>query len=220
MASVIKAGNATDGIQVTADNTGILELKTGTGSGTTALTLSSSQNATIAGTLQVAGVSTNIYPLVLGTSKTAVTDFTTSADFTGIPSWAKRITVMFSGVSLTGTDALLVQIGDSGGVETTGYSSAVAFVGSSTGGNSRTDGYVITLSQNASNTLAGAITIVNISGNTWIQTGGMIYESTTPTSFVMPSTGIKTLSAQLDRVSITRTGTNTFDAGTINIIWE
>jgi hypothetical protein len=127
---------------------------------------------------------------------------------------------MFSGVSLTGTDALLVQIGDSGGVEATGYSSAVAFVGASTSGNSRTDrGF--TISGNATNTYAGAITIVNISGNTWVADGGMIYESTTPSSFVMVSTGIKTLSATLDRVRITTvSGTNTFDAGTINIIYE
>ena len=154
-------------------------------------------------------------------SKTAVASTSgTSIDFTGIPSGVKRITVMFNGVSLTGTDALLIQLGDSGGIETTGYSSAVAFVGASTSGNSRTDGYVITVSGNASNTYAGAITIVNLSGNTWVANGGMIYESTTPTSFVMVSTGVKTLSAQLDRLSVTRTGTNTFDAGTINILYE
>lgn len=48
MASVIKAGNATDGVQVTSDNTGILELKTGTGSGTTAMTVGTGQNVTFA----------------------------------------------------------------------------------------------------------------------------------------------------------------------------
>lgn len=48
MASVIKAGNATDGVQVTSDNTGILELKTGTGAGTTAMTVGTGQNVTFA----------------------------------------------------------------------------------------------------------------------------------------------------------------------------
>jgi hypothetical protein len=48
MASVIKAGNATDGVQVTSDNTGILELKTGTGAGTTAVTVGTGQNVTFA----------------------------------------------------------------------------------------------------------------------------------------------------------------------------
>ena len=163
------------------------------------------------------GVQGNSGAIVSDTAKSATG---TSVDFTGIPSWVKRVTVMFSGVSLTGTDAILIQIGDSGGVEATGYSSAVSFVGASTSGNSRTDGYVLTVSGSATNTYAGAVTVVNIGGNTWIATGNMIYDSTTPTAFVMPSTGIKTLSAQLDRVSVTRTGTNTFDAGTINIIYE
>ena len=169
-------------------------------------------------TQTLADVTGTLAPIVSDTAVTLTTQ--TNVDFTGIPSWVKRITVIFNAVSLSGTDAILIQIGDSGGVETTGYSSAVAFVGSSTGGNSRTDGYVATVSGTAANTYAGAVTIVNISGNTWVATGNTIYESTTPTSFVMPSTGIKTLSAQLDRVSITRTGTNTFDAGTINIMWE
>jgi hypothetical protein len=144
----------------------------------------------------------------------------TIIDFTSIPSWVKRVTVMFNAVSLTGTEALLVQIGDSGGVETTGYASSVAFTGTSANGNNRTDGYVITISGSATNTYSGAVTIVNISGNNWIQTGSMIYESTTPISFVILSTGIKTLSATLDRVRITNTGANTFDAGSINILYE
>lgn len=54
MASFITAGNATNGLQVSSDNTGILELRTGTGSGTTAVTLSTGQNATFAGTITVA----------------------------------------------------------------------------------------------------------------------------------------------------------------------
>lgn len=47
MASFITAGNATNGLQVSSDNTGILELRTGTGSGTTALTANDSQNVGI-----------------------------------------------------------------------------------------------------------------------------------------------------------------------------
>ena len=58
MATTILAGNATNGLALTPDNTGILQLKTGTGAGTTALTLDASQNATLAGTLTVAGTTT------------------------------------------------------------------------------------------------------------------------------------------------------------------
>lgn len=55
MASVIKAGNATDGVQVTSDNTGILELKTGTGAGTTAVTIGTDQSVTFAGAISSSG---------------------------------------------------------------------------------------------------------------------------------------------------------------------
>lgn len=58
MATTILAGNATNGLALTPDNTGILEIKTGTGAGTTALTLNASQNATVAGGLTVNGTST------------------------------------------------------------------------------------------------------------------------------------------------------------------
>ena len=72
-----------------------------------------------------AGVTTNsgaVYDsLQRGTALTAVTNFTTSADFTSIPSWVRRITLIFSDISLSGSDNLLIQIGDSGGLETTGY---------------------------------------------------------------------------------------------------
>jgi len=58
---------------------------------------------------------------VLGiTSGTAVASTSgTSIDFTGIPSWVKRITVMFDVVSTNGSAIILIQLGDSGGIETT-----------------------------------------------------------------------------------------------------
>jgi len=198
MAVTLNASTSTGYIQ-TADTSGDLALQS---NGTTQFTVSS----------------TGAYGQIK--AGTSVTASSTAVDFTGIPSWVKRITVMLNGVSLSGTDNILVQIGDSGGIEITGYASAVAFLGSTTNGGARTDGFCITISASATNTMSGVVTIVNISGNTWLETGSMIYESTSPTGFVMPSTGIKTLSATLDRVSVTRTGTNTFDAGSINIFYE
>jgi hypothetical protein len=47
MATILKAGNVASGAQITSDSTGILEIKTGTGSGTTALTVDTSQNVGI-----------------------------------------------------------------------------------------------------------------------------------------------------------------------------
>jgi len=80
---------------------------------------------TLNGTTGIVSPSVTGTPVIGGlVSGTAVTASGTSVDFTGIPSWVKRVTVMFSGVSLSGTSSYLVQLGDSGGVENTGYLSA------------------------------------------------------------------------------------------------
>lgn len=224
MATKILAGNATNGLVLTPDNTGILEIKTGTGAGTTALTLNASQNATVAGTLtvgstlQVAGVTTNLYPLVSGTSKTAITDFTTTAEFTGIPAYAKRVTLMWSGLSLSGTDSFLVQIGDtSGGFATTLYNGGGTRFG---GGTLAAVGFTSGFGFNnvtAAQLFSGFITIVNVTGNIWSAMGMQGTDATENNSI---TAGTRTLTGVLDRVRMTRTGTNTFDAGTINIMWE
>jgi len=168
-----------------------------------------------------AGVTTNsgaVYDsLQRATAKTAVTDFTTSADFTSIPTWVRRITVMFDGVSLSGTDDFLIQIGDSGGLEITGYLSATSVGGATTIATSNSTSGFLFIGGAATRLFGGAIVLTNLSGNIWVCNGGIADSSSARTIFAF---GSKTLSAQLDRVSVTRTGTNTFDAGTINILYE
>ncbi len=208
MASTITAGNATNGMAITPDGTGILELKTGTGAGTTAISIDASQIVT--------GTAGNLM-LVSGTAKTAVTDFTTSADFTSIPSWVKRITVMFDGVSLSGTDDFLIQLGDSGGFETTGYLSATTIFGAtSLTTTNPTTGFSF-IAGLTSRLFGGSIVLNNLDGNTWVCNGGLADSSSTRNTIAY---GSKTLSDTLTQVRVTRTGTNTFDAGTINIMWE
>jgi hypothetical protein len=137
----------------------------------------------------------------------------TSIDFTGIPSWVKRVTVMFSGVSTNGTSALLVQLGDSGGIENTGYVSTSI---QATLTDSSTAGFIIR-SATATNLFSGSMVIMNINGNEWVS-DHVVKQSTTANAF---GAGDKTLSATLDRVRITTVGgTDTFDAGSINILYE
>jgi hypothetical protein len=102
MSTTITAGNATNGLALSADNTGVLELKTGTGAGTTAISISASQVVTgTAGNLML--ISSTVIPTTSGTGPFS---------FINIPSWAKRITVMFNGVSASAS-SLLIQIGSS-----------------------------------------------------------------------------------------------------------
>ena len=141
----------------------------------------------------------------------------TSIDFTGLPSWIKRITVMFDGVSLSGTDSFLIQIGDSGGLENTGYNGGGARFGSaSVVAGVFTSGFGFN-NVTAATLYSGNLILCNVTGNTW-SASGMLGGSAT--EFCNITGGSKTLSGTLDRVSVTRTGTNTFDAGSINIMYE
>jgi len=140
-----------------------------------------------------------------------------SKDFTSIPSWAKRITVIFSGVSISSTANILVQIG-SGSVSTTGYSSTGVTAGASGNGVSSTAGFVI-WSNNASQVLHGTMTISLITGTTYVANHTMGRTDATNASNFGGGTS-PSLSAALDRVRITTTSTDTFDAGSINILYE
>jgi hypothetical protein len=142
----------------------------------------------------------------------------TSIDFTGIPSWVKRVTVMFSGVSTNGTSDLLIQLGDSGGFETTGYTSS-SMAGAATVINAdSTAGFIIQSASTAAFVLSGNMIINLLSGNSWVQSH-VVDRSDTPA--IRVGGGSKTLSATLDRVRITTVnGTDTFDAGSINILYE
>lgn len=142
----------------------------------------------------------------------------TAFDFTGIRSDARRITIMFAGVSLSGTEDFLVQIGDSGGLETTGYVSSSTV--SSSGGvatSFSTTGFVMR-SQTAATVFSGhmILTLLDPATNQWAAS----HTGKRDTNASIFGGGDKSLSAVLDRIRVTRTGTDTFDAGAINILVE
>jgi len=144
----------------------------------------------------------------------------TSIDFTGIPSWVKRITVMLSGVSTSGTSSLRFQLGDSGGIENTGYASNALTSSTSAAVNTAnsTAGFDGGSIASSSNVLNGALVLTNVTSNTWVCQGSI---SNTGDSRFMSISGGKSLSDTLTQVRITTVnGTDTFDAGSINIIYE
>ena len=162
--------------------------------------------------------STSGLPAQTLTASTAVASTSgTSIDFTGIPSTVKRVTVMLQGVSTNGTSDMLLQLGDSGGIETTGYVSSIAYTGAATGSGSSTSGF-LWMQPNAASISNGHVLFTNISGNTWIFSSVV---ARTNDNIVMIGGGNKTLSTTFDRVRLTATnGTDTFDAGSINILYE
>ena len=167
------------------------------------------RNGATAGTTEFGGA------IVSGTAVASTSG--TSIDFTGIPSWVKRVTVMFAGVSTNGTSNLLVQLGTSGGVEATNYlgcentytgATAVQF----------TTGFLIKSNVAAASVFHGVVLLQLLGTNIWTETGQIATSNTTQ---IGHSAGSKALAAVLDRVRITTVnGTDAFDAGTINLLWE
>lgn len=141
----------------------------------------------------------------------------TTKDFTSIPSWVKRITVMFNGVSTNGTNSPIIQLGDSGGIEATGYSATASDSG---GRLSETTGFPVARGVGAGDQMTGVLqlSLLDAATNTWVAMGNSTRTGSANTYFL---SGSKALSATLDRIRVTTIGgTDTFDAGSVNILYE
>ena len=188
----IAVGQVITGTGVTAGTT-ITALGTGTGN-TGTYTVSASQTVSST-TITIVGL-----------------------DFLSIPSWVRRITVMFNGVSTNGSSILLIQLGTSSGIENTGYTSA-AWTGNTTTV-SQTTGLALSGLGSASYFLRGNATICLLDASTRVWSFSSLVQQEGASTMAMGG-GNKTLSGTLDRVRITTVnGTDTFDAGTINILYE
>jgi hypothetical protein len=185
---------------ISGDTSGTVTLAAPAVAGTSTLTL---QAATATSAVNTLGTT------VASTSGTSI-------DFTGLPSWIKRITVMFNAVSTSGTSNVIIQIG-SGSFTTSGYLGSGSNSTTLTGAN-YTTGFGILIFNTATAVVGGTVVLTQISGNTWIASGTLGRTDGAATGGVA---GYVALSGTLDRVRITTVGgTDTFDAGTINILYE
>jgi hypothetical protein len=162
------------------------------------------------------GVQDNSGAFVAGTAVASTSG--TSIDFTSIPSWVKRVTVSLNGVSTNGSANPLIQIGTSGGVTTSGYLGAGSIIGTAVGTTAYTTGFGIRTNDGAGCFVGGSLILTLISSNTWSASGTFARSDFAGTGV---TSGSVPLSGTLDRVRITTTnGTDTFDAGSINILYE
>ena len=156
--------------------------------------------------------------ITLGTAQNTTSG--TSIDFTSIPSWVKRITVSLNGVSTNSTSPVQIQLG-SGSVVTTGYSNYVAQVNSGgNGASSNTSGFIAGwIGTSSTSTRTGNIVFTLLSSNIWVCAGICSFEaSISGIAYISGSIG---LSGALDRIRLTTVnGTDTFDAGSVNIMYE
>ena len=189
---------------------------------TVATTLAVTGAATLSSTLAVTGVTTlgamGSSVITSGTSQASTSG--TSIDFTSIPSWVKRITVMFNGVSTSGTSAKVLRIGTGGTPDTTGYTSTQSDLGASVVTATASAYFQLQGSAVAARAESGTmvLNLLNASTNIWTFNSG-IAQDTFSNTYI--SFGSKTLSGSLGIVRVTTAGgTDTFDAGSINILYE
>jgi len=205
-------------IVVSGDSSGAITLAAPSVAGTNTITMPATtgnmvtDNATQTLTNKTIGSGYGGGAVISGTAQATTSG--TAVGFTGIPSWVKRITVMFFGVSTTGTANYQIQIG-SGSYTTSGYSSGAsngsALVNSTTA-------FLLSSAVSAAQTYSGHVVLTLVSGNNWVQSGTL---GSTGANYTNVSGGSVTISGALDRVQLTTAnGTDTFDAGSINIQYE
>jgi hypothetical protein len=137
----------------------------------------------------------------------------TAFDFTSLPANIQRITIILEQLSWDGGDGTLIQIGDSGGIEATGYDSD----GSTSSSNLNSSTGFVVFSNTDAHLHDTIITLTRIDGNKWVEghaghrDGGNLGQY---------GGGRKELSGELDRVRLTRTGTNNADSGLVNVFYE
>jgi hypothetical protein len=145
----------------------------------------------------------------------------TSIDFTSIPSGVKRISVLLNGVSSSGTSIVQVQLGTSSTAVTTGYLAMMANIQSAsntTRGVISTTGFPLDHAGVAASLRHGKITFDNVSGNIWVGSGNVYMSGS---SWMNNQAGKIDVGGVLDMVRLTTVnGSDTFDAGSVNISWE
>ena len=167
----------------------------------------------------IGGTPTGVGVITSGTSITLTNQ--TAPDFTNLPSWVKRITIQFQGLSTNSTGNPLVQLGTGATptYTTSGYlgSSGGAGNGSTIAAANFTTGFGVIAQTASSTVIHGVMTITNISGNNWVAFG--VTGQSTVTNVFM-SGGSVSLGAALTAVRLYIDGTQFFDAGTVNILYE
>lgn len=166
------------------------------------------------GNVTANGVATELRPLVLGAAQASTSG--TGLLFSGIPSWAKRVTLMFRDVSVSAADTVFVQLGTSSAIAGTGYSGTIiAATSIALTTTSVTVGLPVYTASGTVDAFSGNAFLTKVTEDTWSFSASA---GSTNTRMSLGS-GSFALSGPLERIQLTTSGA-TFDAGTINVMYE
>lgn len=214
MPTIITAGDSVSAaLSLAAGNDGLLNIVVGPAGGkVTALT------ADAAGKVSLPQGSGGGF-LTLGTAVATTSGI--SVPYTGLPTWAKRLTVGLKNVSITSTANTLLQFGVAGSLVTTGYQSVAVGLQTATPGTvSSTAGFVLTNGSFTGpvNFMSGIVTLISMGGNDWAMQSTLVRDDG---STVFSAAGRVTLAGAPDRIAlVTADGTSTFDQGSYNVLIE
>jgi hypothetical protein len=153
------------------------------------------------------------------TNSTSVSASGTSVSFTNLPSWVKRITVMINGTGTSTGSNQVIRFGSSNTSQTTGYNTTTTTTsgGGVTAVTNTTGFHLGTSGNTSSNRFYGSLTLTFVSSNNWVATATMAI----PNAAQLFCSGQVAMTGSLNSVFITSAnGTDTFNAGTINILYE
>jgi hypothetical protein len=211
-ASGFTAGNVSGTVAVANGGTGVI---TSTGTGSTVLSASPTlTNPSISGAI-VSSMNSSVI-----TSGSAITTTSgTTALFSGIPSWVKRISFIFSGVGTGGSSSnFLIQLGTGGGIVSSGYASGAS--GTNAGFQfvsiTSSAGFLLTY-EGSNGAWSGIVTINLLGSNTWASSGIITRSSN---GFPGISAGSIALGATLTQAQLTTVSGDTFSAGSVNIQYD
>lgn len=138
-------------------------------------------------------------------------------DFTGIPSWAKRLTLMLNGVSTNGSSAVAVQIGD-GAIVSAGYAGSAGYTGAASAAGVMVNAFATETATGSGVIRHGHCTLTHLGGNVWIFSS---VQGRSESNYMHIAGGSKTLAGVLDRIRLTTvSGTDAFDAGSVSLLIE
>jgi hypothetical protein len=219
--SIVLAGSTSGTITlqepaVAGTNTISLPASTGTvvlDSATQTLTAKTLTSPTITGAV-VSSMASSVITRATAVASTSGTNI----DFTGIPSWVRRITITYTGVSTNGANRVIVQLGTVSGFETSSYLGSASALSNAVTTTTNSTGFLVDDVTSANDVRHGSSVLTNPTENTWVFASVDALSNAPVTS---TAAGSKALGGVLTQVRITTVGgTNTFDAGSINIFFE